>query len=148
MQTVKEIGRDEKLYRVIKRSMPKWVQQLKDEQGCYHPTPAMYKDDKGISVDRDEGRKEDEVIQSIKEGQFADRTKGIAAVSASYCFDIDVRVVHAPTTENKYHSNIFLDSDDEEKRELQSLQLADASKIVYFDPTMSWIDIKTGKPIL
>lgn len=41
------VQRDEKLYRVIKRSQPDTV----DENG--HPTSALFKQDDGVSVDRD-----------------------------------------------------------------------------------------------
>lgn len=56
----KTVVRSEILYRAVKRSQPDTI----DEHG--KPTPALFKDDNGVSVDRDGDRFEPEIIDCFK----------------------------------------------------------------------------------
>ena len=58
METV--VQREEILYRVIKRSQPDTV----DNNG--HPTSALFKQEDGVSVDRDGERRESTIIETFK----------------------------------------------------------------------------------
>ena len=52
----KDIQGHEQLYRAVKRSRPDWL------DGNNIPTSAMFKDSNGVSVDRDGGREEPEIV--------------------------------------------------------------------------------------
>lgn len=67
------VQRNEMLYRVIKRSQPDSM----DEKG--RPTSALFKQDNGVSVDRDGSRNEKIIIKTFKE-RFDKRFKGLGTV--------------------------------------------------------------------
>ena len=77
MQCSNEIRPEELLYRVIKRSLPRWAQPFLGDDGYYHLTSAVFKDKNGNSVDRDGGRVEQKVVSFIRDN-FGERAKGIA----------------------------------------------------------------------
>ena len=70
------VQRHELLYRVIKRSQPDSM----DEKG--RPTSALFKQDNGVSVDRDGDRDEKIIIKTFKE-RFDKRFKGLVKVKAN-----------------------------------------------------------------
>ena len=125
------IQRKEMLYRAIKRSKPDWLDNGK-------PTSAMFKDEKGNSVDRGAERTLDEIVQFMKNGVFSKRLKGIGSINAGECIDIGTRVEAAATMTNPYHANIII-SKDEFLGNLQALMLADLCNIVYENPFMHWV---------
>ena len=144
MQCSNEIRPEELLYRVIKRSLPRWAQPFLGDDGYYHLTSAVFKDKNGNSVDRDGGRVEQKVVSFIRDN-FGERAKGIARVSAEDCFKVNAKVEPAPTDKNPYHANIFLSGSITEQ-EMQAVKIADMSNVIYFDEKMSWINPKTGQP--
>ncbi len=119
------VGDGEKLYRVIKRSRPDCL----SDSGCI--SQALFKDIDGISVDRDGGRIEDEIIDFILNITFKRRTRGICMVTSDYCMKIGADVIPEPSDINPFHANIWLDSQNENNRNLQALKLADACKLIY-----------------
>lgn len=122
--------RNETLYRVVKRSQPDSM----SEDG--RPTSALFKQENGVSVDRDGGRTEDEVIATFRE-RFARRFKGLVCVGADVCIDRCMAVIPEDTN-NEYHAEIF---DDFEKTPLSSLNaliLADSAQVVTYDPEVQW----------
>lgn len=129
----KKIQKNEMLYRAIKRSKPDWLESGK-------PTSAMFKDQKGNSVDRDAQRKLDDIINFMNEGVFKNRLKGIVELNAGECMDepINAVVKAAPTEANPYHANIFI-ADDEQKGSLQALMLADISRVVHINEAVNWV---------
>ena len=128
----KNIQDNEQLYRAVKRSRPDWL------DGDNIPTSAMFKDDNGVSVDRDGKREEPEIFKFMREVSMPKRVKGIARLPASECREADARVESAPSEVNPYHANIFLDSSDIRKSNIQALRLARASKLVFFDEAKEW----------
>lgn len=126
-----KIEKQEMLYRAIKRSRPDWLEKGK-------PTPAMFKDEKGNSVDRDDNRSIEEIVQFMRNTIFGKRLKGVVELNAGDCMNIGTKVVAAKTEKNPYHANIFLD-DDEKIGTLQALMLADVSVVVYEDPEIKWV---------
>ena len=124
----------ESLYRVVKRSRPDCI------TANNRVSPALFKDTNGVSVDRDGGRNEGDIVRFITEVTFPKRTKAIASLYASNCYDAGAKVKAAPSEVNPYHANIYLDSD-EEKGNLQALQLADTCQLIYFAEDVKW----TGK---
>lgn len=127
------VQRDERLYRAIKRSKPEWLNAGK-------PTSAMFKDTNGNSVDRDGARSMEEIIRYMQNGTFRKRLKGIVELQAGECMDTGAEVTPAPSEDNPYHANIFLDKE-EQKRTLQALMLADISKVIFEDPAVEWLQI-------
>lgn len=121
--------RDETLYRMIKRSWP-------DTMGNGRPTSALFKDENGVSVDRDGGRSEKEVEGAFR-ARFKRSFKGLVSVGADVCLDNAMAVI--PETEySKFHAAIY---DDDRKTPLRSvcaLMLADAAKVVVYDRNVQW----------
>ncbi len=85
------VQRNEVLYRMIKRSQP----DAMDENG--HLTSALFKQENSVSVDRDGGREEEEIIKKFKD-RFDKRFKGLVKVGAEVCIDINMAVI--PETSN------------------------------------------------
>lgn len=122
----------EQLYRAVKRSRPDWL------DGNNRPTSAMFKDADGVSVDRDGTRGETEIINFMCEISLPKRVKGIVRLSASECFSAGTKVEAAPSEVNPYHANIFLDSSDIRRQNIQALKLARASSLIFFDTAKEW----------
>lgn len=66
------------LYRVIIRSQPDTI----DNAG--RPTSALFKQENGVSVDRDGERDEQDIIGAFKD-RFGKRYKGLVRVGANIC---------------------------------------------------------------
>ncbi len=130
-----KIKENELLYRAIKRSRRDWL----DNEG--KPTPAMYKDEGGNSVDRDGKRDEDSIINFMKEGIFKGRLKGVVKLYAKECMNepYAVKIKSAPTKENPYHANIILNEENLFICDLQALKLADISTVIFINQNMEWI---------
>ena len=117
------VQRDEMLYRVIKRSQPDTI------DGKGNPTSALFKQEDGVSVDRDGDRDESVIV-----GTF----KGLAKVQASICIDNDMAVI-PETKSNIYHAEIFENINKEPLTQLKALILADNSQIVVYNPEVKWV---------
>jgi len=126
-----EIVGDEDLYRVIKRSKPGWLDYGK-------PTSAMFRDENGVSVDRDGGRTMSEIRMELM-NQFGKRLKGAVVVKAQRCFDVGALVKADPSRMNPFHANIWLDLENKKREMLQAYQLASASKVVFIDESVDWV---------
>lgn len=128
METV--VQREEILYRVIKRSQPDTV----DNNG--HPTSALFKQEDGVSVDRDGERRESTIIETFK-NRFEKRFKGLVKVHASVCIDNAMAVI-PETKSNIYHAEIFENTNKEPLTQLKALILADSSEMVVYDSSVEW----------
>lgn len=128
METV--VQQDETLYRIVKRSQPDTI----DENG--HPTSALFKQDDGVSVDRDGDREINDIIDTFK-NRFNKRFKGLVELQADVCLKNNIAVIPKPT-ENIYHAEIFENEDKEPLSQLKALILADYSKVVIYDPDVEW----------
>lgn len=124
------VQRSEILYRVIKRSQPDTI----DERGC--PTSALFKQEDGVSVDRDGNRVESEIVETFK-SRFDKRFKGLVKVQANVCLDNNMAVI-PETTNNIYHAEIFENEMKEPLSQLKALILADESKMVVYDSNVEW----------
>lgn len=125
------VQRDELLYRVVKRSQPDSM----DEKG--RPTSALFKQEDGVSVDRDGERKEEIIIKTFKE-RFNRRFKGLVKVGASVCIDNSMAVI-PETSSNIYHAEIFENEDKVPLGQLKALILADSSDVVAYEPDVDWV---------
>lgn len=125
------VQRNELLYRVVKRSQPDSM----DEKG--RPTSALFKQDNGVSVDRDGNRNEEVIIKTFKE-RFDRRFKGLVKVGANVCIDNGMAVI-PETSSNIYHAEIFENEDKVPLGQLKALILADSSDIVVYEPEVKWV---------
>lgn len=129
------IDENEKLYRAIKRSKPSWLDLGK-------PSSAMFKDDDGVSVDRDGGRNLSEVIDFMETGIFKKRLKGVCCLNAKECIcePVNAYVCADATEGNPYHALIFSNENKEGLSSIQALQLADLCELVYLNEEMEWVN--------
>ncbi len=125
------VQRNELLYRVIKRSQPDSM----NEKG--RPTSALFKQENGVSVDRDGERSEDVIIETFKE-RFDKRFKGLVKVGADICIENDI-VVIPETSSNIYHAEIFENVNKDPLGQLKALILADQSEVVIYEPEVKWV---------
>ena len=125
------VQRNELLYRVIKRSQPDSM----NEKG--RPTSALFKQENGVSVDRDGERSEDVIIETFKE-RFDKRFKGLVKVGADICIENDI-VVIPETSSNIYHAEIFENVNKDPLGQLKALIWADQSEVVIYEPEVKWV---------
>lgn len=125
------VQRNELLYRVIKRTQPDSM----DENG--RPTSALFKQDNGVSVDRDGDRGEEVIIKTFK-NRFDKRFKGLVKVGANICIDHNMAVI-PETSSNIYHAEIFENTDKDPLGQLNALILADSSEVVTYEPEVNWV---------
>ena len=105
-----------------------------DENG--RPTSALFKQDNGVSVDRDGNRSEDIIIKKFKE-RFDIRFKGLVRVGADVCIDNSMAVI-PETSSNVYHAEIFENEDKVPLGQLNALILADNSEVVVYESEVKW----------
>lgn len=126
----KTVARSETLYRAVKRSQPSTI----DEHG--KPTPALFKQDNGVSVDRDGGRLECEIIDCFKE-RFGQRFKGLFCFGADVCIDNNIAII----PDHDYHAEIFDDFQKTPLSQLKALILADSCRAVTFESNIAWVNL-------
>lgn len=119
------VTREELLYRVVKRSCPDAI----SEDG--HPTPALFKDDEGVSVGRDGGRAESDILSSFRT-TFYPRFRGLVKVCAAVCLDYKMAVIPEPKSD-EYHAAIYNDTQKTPLDSLNALILADAAEVVVYE---------------
>ncbi|MBD3343048.1 MAG: hypothetical protein GF353_28380 [Candidatus Lokiarchaeota archaeon] len=110
MVNVEKINDKEKLYRAIHPIF--WKNDLNK------PSTAAFKDSKGVSVDRDGGREEKEVIAVF------DKKKpnyGLASITAKSCREIGTHPIPKPLDDNIYHAEIH-DSEDKIRISMSKLK--------------------------
>ena len=122
---------NEKLYRLIKRSQP-------DSMAEGKPTSALFKQEDGVSVDRDGERAEENIINTFKE-RFDKRYKGLVRVNAGVCLEHEMAVIPAASSANKYHAEIYDNMNKDPLGSLKALILADKSKVVDYETEVKWV---------
>ena len=106
-----------------------------DEKG--RPTSALFKQDNGVSVDRDGCRDEEVIIKTFK-NHFKRRFKGLVKVGANICIDNNMAVI-PETSSNIYYAEIFENTDKDLLGQLKALILADSSEVVAYEPEVKWV---------
>lgn len=122
---------NDNLYRGIKRSQPSFI----TPRGTI--SSAMFKDEKGVSVDRQMGRHEEEAVQQMKDF-FSNRLKGIASLPEDSIIRALAVLIPAPTENNPYHAEIYRNVHKEMLSKIQQLQLADSCTLIYLDENVRW----------
>lgn len=90
----------------------------------------MFKDSHGVSVDRDYGRQESEVINTMEERIGIEDLRGIVYVEAYTCSEVGAIVKYVPLEDNPYHSEIHDSDFKPELTNAKARKLAKASKVV------------------
>lgn len=121
------------LYRGIKRSQPSFIRP--DNKTV---TSAMFKDEYGVSVDRQMERSKEDAVNQIKKF-FNKRLKGIASFSEKDVQFAKACLIPAPTDNNPYHAEIYKNEGKEMLSRVQQLQLADSCRLIYLDDNVKWI---------
>lgn len=110
------IENHEILYRTVKKSYPDaFINNM--------PSPALFMDESGLSVDRDGGREENKIIEKFK-ARFKDDYGGAVSVRASECRTIGTQPIAKPSKSNKYHAEIHESEDVVKISQLKALRLS------------------------
>ncbi len=125
----KEIIHDnESLYRLNRKSYPdSWVNGK--------PTAALFIDPDGLSIQRDGGRKEKDIVEKCIKRFRKDPLTGIVKVVAGYCRKIKTCPKAINNQRDKYHAEIHNSEKDNDKQItlIKAVMLADNCDIVYHD---------------
>lgn len=113
----------ENLYRAIRTIPFLW------DNESNRPSTAAFKDPKGLSVDRDGHRSDDEMITTFKD-RFGE-LKSVVRISASYCYEISAHVVANPSKNNKFHAEIHNTETEKKLSKSKQLKLSKNCEIIY-----------------
>ena len=84
------------------RSVPNIPQMWKPD--AQRPSSAVFKDSKGVSVDRDCNRTLEESVDAMRT-RFPD-LRAIVSVTVNDCHDVEAQVYAKPVKENRCHAEI------------------------------------------
>lgn len=94
---MKSFSSDEKLFRAVPKQHPNmW------KNGTV--TSAVFKDSKGVSVDRQWKRTAKEAVRVLLAARCGEY--GVVSVTKGDCDNVDAKCLYAPTKDNPYHSEI------------------------------------------
>jgi hypothetical protein len=96
---------DEKLFRAVKANPNLW------KENENRPSSAIFKDSKGVSVDRQADRNVQESLDTIISNFEETPLKAIISVTINDCNEAGVIVKYDPSYKNKYHSVIYNSAD-------------------------------------
>lgn len=118
------ISDSEVLYRMVKKSNP-------DSFINGMPTAALFIDKAGVSVDRDGGRAEEEIIENFK-WRFRKKDEYITAVKigAGECRRVEAFPIPVGNHKNQYHAEIWNSESEQLIPLLKAMQLAQLCKEV------------------
>lgn len=119
--------RSEKLHRYVITNPDYW----KTAEG--RPSSAVFKDSNGVSVDRDGGRNDDEIITTFKNRFGQENIRAIVCVNAGYCIDIGAHLVYSPEPDNVYHSLILESPERITLKPSKAKNLAKNCSVVYLN---------------
>ena len=108
----------EVLFRVVRESDPDGFISGK-------PTAALFMDKKGVSVDRDGGRAEKEIIETFKE-RFGKRNdyKTAVKIEAGECRSIETYPNPIGNKKNIYHAEIWESKDEQVVSLIKAIKIA------------------------
>lgn len=115
------IDDQEVLYRAIRPYPFLWNPQVN------RPSTAAFKDPNGLSVDRDGGRPECEIIE---EYQSRFDLRAIVSITAGECRQIEVYPVASPSKYNPWHAELHDSENVKLINKSKQLKLARACKLV------------------
>ncbi|MFD0825872.1 hypothetical protein ACT8ZR_09355 [Neobacillus sp. M.A.Huq-85] len=119
---------EEKLFRMVIRNPNFW----KTQEG--RPSSALFKDSKGVSVDRDGKRDRSMIVNSFINRFGEDEVRAIVLVDASFCLDNNLHLVYKPEDDNEYHAEIHSSPERVPLTGSQAKKLINHCTIVYQTP--------------
>jgi hypothetical protein len=119
------ISREEKLFRNVITNPSFW------KTATGKPSSALFKDSKGVSVDRDGVRDYDTIVETFRQRFRDDNIKAIIYVNAAFCLDLGTHLIYKPEHDNIYHSEIHGSPDKIAIHPKIAKQLASECSIVY-----------------
>lgn len=109
------------LYRAIPKNPIMWKSEFN------RPSSAVFKDERGVSVDRDGGRNKQQVIIDFDKRM---PKRGIVSILTKICREIGTNPIAKPEKDNIYHAEIH-DNDGTPKIKLSKLRkLVNACEVV------------------
>ncbi len=92
------------------------------------PSSALFKQENGVSVDRNAGRS----LKKIKKHIYQNRSYeyGIVCISARMCRLHETKPIALPVPNNKYHCEIRNNNDDKELPRSKAKKLSNAAKVI------------------
>ncbi len=88
---------------------------------------AALKKNEGLSVERDDFRPSEEVINSMREVFDG----SIVSIKVGQCYDVGALVKYCPSKRSKYHSEIHRNEETARLTDSQAKRLADLAEIEY-----------------
>ena len=120
-----DVEPQEELYRAI----PKKPQLWKEDVG--RPSSAIFKDSKGVSVDRDGNRTEEQITNNLYKKLSQDKEiRAIIKIKAEECFELDANVISAPLDDDEYHALILNTPENPPLKSSIAKKLSKKSKVV------------------
>ena len=122
------VEESEKLYRGVKRNKPNML----DEDG--NISSALFKDDCGVSVDRD-GKREEKIIFDAMYSKLVDksgksRLNAVVRINAGDCIKKELFVRSEPSENDQYHAAIYENGQLEPISNLNAAYLASKAELV------------------
>jgi hypothetical protein len=118
---------DEILYRAVK-PFPNWWKPEENK-----PSSAVFKDSRGVSVDRGAGRPSSEAVEELR-NRFP--VRAVVSISVALCRGFGTHPVAKPLPNQLEHAEIHKSESEIELTNGQARKLSKAAKIEFFDPAV------------
>lgn len=118
---------DEILYRAVKPFPNWWKPELNK------PSSAVFKDSRGVSVDRDAGRSNTEVVAELR-SRFP--VRAVVSISVAICRGIGTHPIARPLPNHPEHAEIHRSETEIELTNGQARNLSKAAKLEFFDSSV------------
>ena len=120
MTLTEDFGKDERLYRAVNKNLPcMWKEN--------RITSAVFKDSKGISVDRQWNRNINDAVNALFKAMSSKLSVDnimVVSIAKKDCDDINAICLYRPIRDNIYHSEIHRDKDMTQLTSAQAKNLA------------------------
>ena len=118
---------EEILYRAVTLNPIFW------KNDCQRPSSALFKDSKGVSVDRDGQRTDNDIIKNFNE-KFKNNIKAIVSINAATCRnELNLFLKASPCDDNIYHAEIHNSDKEIQLKSSQARRLSEKVKIIYLN---------------
>lgn len=111
------------LYRAIPNNSCMWKFDVN------RPSSAVFKDERGVSVDRDGGRKEHQVVEDFNNRMSG---RGLVSILAKTCREIGTEPLAKPLKDNIYHREIYDSSGSPQIGRSKLKKMSEAAKVVKY----------------
>lgn len=92
---------------------------------------SLFKNPDGVSVDRDDGREENQILNSFFKRFGNEMVKAVVYVVADFCYNLPACIVYKPEEDNEFHSEIH-DTDKISLSNSKAKKLADNCNVIYY----------------